>query len=206
MSGVHRDRQEAADLVITRPRHAAGGVDPPVMLQGGRAELFGHLPGDLHTSIGDHARLPSRCAPSLHTRDDTARHHRNAAGGPPGLGYAVVGPGAPTAPCSAKSISRPCPAPMPREFGRWSWLAGLTALAVDVKKYADNNSGQVRKRSHEAAQGQVHKETQEVEERSRWRWSPRGLGVHRNQDRFISSKGARSFGRAPFLFTPRRRA
>jgi hypothetical protein len=86
VSGVHRYGQEAADLVITRPRHAAGGVDPPVMLQGGRAELFCHLPGDLHTSIGGHARLPSRCAPSLHAGDDTARRHRNAAGGPPGLG------------------------------------------------------------------------------------------------------------------------
>jgi hypothetical protein len=71
-------------------------------------------------------------------------------------------------------------------------VRGLTALAAGVKKCADNNSGQSSKRSHEAAQGQLHKGTQEVEERSRWRWSPRRFGVHRNQDKFIPSKGARA--------------
>jgi hypothetical protein len=68
---------------------------------------------------------------------------------------------------------------------------GLTALAVGVRKCADNNSGRSSKRLHEAAQGQVHKGTQEVEERSGWRWSPRRFGVHRNQDKFIPSQGAR---------------
>jgi hypothetical protein len=66
---------------------------------------------------------------------------------------------------------------------------GLTALVADVKKCADNSRGQARKRSHEAMQGQACKGTQEVEERSRWRWSPRRVGVHRNQDRFIPSQG-----------------
>jgi transposase len=74
---------------------------------------------------------------------------------------------------------------------------GLTALVADVKKCVDNNRGQARKRPHEATQGQARKGTQEVEERSRWRWSPRRFGVHRNQDRFITLSGARPFGRAP---------
>jgi hypothetical protein len=65
---------------------------------------------------------------------------------------------------------------------------GLTALAVGVKKCGNNNSERSSKRSHEAAQGQVHKGTQEFEERSGWRWSPRRFGVHRNQDRFITSQ------------------
>jgi hypothetical protein len=66
-------------------------------------------------------------------------------------------------------------------------IRGLTALAVGVKKCGDN-SERSSKCSHEAAQGQVHKGTQEVEERSGWRWSPRRFGVHRNQDKFITSQ------------------
>jgi hypothetical protein len=69
---------------------------------------------------------------------------------------------------------------------------------VGVRKRADNNGGQSEKRSHEAAQRQVQR-TQEVEERSRWRWSLQisayigirtGLSLHR---------GPATFGRAPFL-------
>ena len=76
---------------------------------------------------------------------------------------------------------------------------GLDSPGGGCYKIRRQHSEQVKKRSHEAAQGQVHKNTQEVEERSRWRWSPRIIGVHRNQDRFIPSrKGARPFRRAPF--------
>jgi hypothetical protein len=75
------------------------------------------------------------------------------------------------------------------ERGTIAVARGLTALAAGVKKCADNNGGQANKRSHEATQGQAHKGTQEVEERSRWRWSPRRFGVHRNQDKFIPSQG-----------------
>jgi hypothetical protein len=64
----------------------------------------------------------------------------------------------------------------------------LTALVAGVRKCTDNNRGWSGKRSHEAAQGQVHKGTQEVEERSRGRWSPRRFGVHRNQDKFIPAQ------------------
>jgi hypothetical protein len=65
----------------------------------------------------------------------------------------------------------------------------LTALVAGVTQWADNNSGRSGKRSYEAAQEQVHhKGTQEVEERSRWRWSLRRFGVHRNQDKFIPSQ------------------
>lgn len=80
------------------------------------------------------------------------------------------------------------PAPRSRELGKWSWLAGLTAPAVDVIKYADNTvdrSGSARARQRK---GRCTRTLQEVEERSRWRWSPRRLGVHRNQDRFIPSE------------------
>ena len=45
----------------------------------------------------------------------------------------------------------------------------MTALAVGDTKCADNKRWTVQKRSHEAAPGKVHKKTQEVEERSRWR-------------------------------------
>jgi hypothetical protein len=89
------------------------------------------------------------------------------------------------------------------ERGRMAVARGLTALAAGVKKCADNSSGQASKRWHEAAQGQVHKGTPEVEERSSWRWSPRRLGVHRNQDKFISLKGARPPTRpGPFAVHP----
>lgn len=81
---------------------------------------------------------------------------------------------------------------------------GLTALHVGVTKCADNISGQSSERSQRRRKGSTQGETQEVEERSRWRWSPRRFGVHRNQDRFIPL-GARPFGRAPFLYTYRRR-
>jgi hypothetical protein len=58
-----------------------------------------------------------------------------------------------------------------------------------VRKCADNNGGQIEKRSHEVTQRWAHGRTQEVEERSRWRWSLRYFSVHRNQDKFIPSKG-----------------
>jgi hypothetical protein len=73
--------------------------------------------------------------------------------------------------------------------GTMAVARGLTALVAGVRKCADNNGGQASKRSHEAAQGQVHKGTQEVEEQSRWRWSPRRFGVHRNQTGSFPLKG-----------------
>lgn len=77
----------------------------------------------------------------------------------------------------------------------------LTALHVGVTKCADNISGPSSKRSQRQRKRQYTRETQEVEERSRWRWSPRRLGVHRNQDRFITLKGpGRLVG--PLSFAP----
>jgi hypothetical protein len=66
---------------------------------------------------------------------------------------------------------------------------GLTALLAGVTKCADNISGQSSKRSQRRRKGGTPGNTQEVEERSRWRWSPRRFGVHRNQDRFIPLRG-----------------
>ena len=66
---------------------------------------------------------------------------------------------------------------------------GLTALLGGVKKCADNITRQSSKRLQRQRKGRYTRETQEVEERSRWRWSPRRFGVHRNQDRFIPSVG-----------------
>jgi hypothetical protein len=49
---------------------------------------------------------------------------------------------------------------------------GLTALLVGVKKCADNIRGQSNKPLQRQPKGRYTKETQEVEEWSRWRWSP----------------------------------
>jgi hypothetical protein len=75
---------------------------------------------------------------------------------------------------------------------------GLTVLAAGVKKRVDNNGGRSGKRSHGAAQGQVHKGTQEVEERSRWRWSPRRFGGHRNQTGSFPLRGPATHPAGPF--------
>jgi hypothetical protein len=69
---------------------------------------------------------------------------------------------------------------------------------VGVRKCADNNGDSPRSARMRQRKWQVHRRTQEVEERSRWRWSLRYFSEHRNQDRFIPFKGARPFGRAPF--------
>ncbi len=95
---------------------------------------------------------------------------------------------------------RICVATTTAEGGKTAVVRGLTPLAAGVTKCADNDSGQSRKRLNEVAQGQVHKGTQEVQEQSRWRWSPRHLGVHRNQDSFIPRRGlSRWLGPFPVL-------
>jgi len=56
----------------------------------------------------------------------------------------------------------------------------LTAMSAGAKKSADTTTVDSSRRLHEAAQEQVHRNP-EVEERSRWRWASRRLGVSRSQ-------------------------
>ncbi|MDT7718210.1 MAG: hypothetical protein QOH09_4202 [Pseudonocardiales bacterium] len=62
---------------------------------------------------------------------------------------------------------------------RWRMLESAPTTTVDSPR-----SARTRRRKGLGAQ-----ENAGVEERSRWRWSLRYFSVHRNQDRFIPSKG-----------------